>query len=249
MAIAHACTRAWISPARAPWVVTPARTDSLRISDEAQADARGFIQERYGKGFMALPRPASIRQGRGPGRPRGLSPQQCDPDAGRHPGRPDGGAVPAVPPDLEPFSASQMANAIYDSVSVDISADAHLFRATASKLKFSGYTAVYEESRDDDDKEEKEPTLPDLKEGEPLTLKDFAPAQHFTTPPAHYTEAALIRAMEENGIGRPSTYAPTVSTILDRRYVKKEGKCLYITNLGKAVTTWMEKYFSTISLI
>ena len=145
------------------------------------------------------------------------------------------------------FLASQMANAIYDSVSVDISADAHLFRATASKLKFSGYTAVYEESRDDDDKEEKEPTLPDLKEGEPLTLKDFAPAQHFTTPPAHYTEAALIRAMEENGIGRPSTYAPTVSTILDRRYVKKEGKCLYITNLGKAVTTWMEKYFSDIA--
>ena len=106
---------------------------------------------------------------------------------------------------------------------------------------------MYEESRDDDDKEEKEPTLPDLKEGEPLTLKDFAPAQHFTTPPAHYTEAALIRAMEENGIGRPSTYAPTVSTILDRRYVKKEGKCLYITNLGKAVTTWMEKYFSDIA--
>ena len=88
---------------------------------------------------------------------------------------------------------------------------------------------------------------PELQEGEALTLKDFMPGQHFTTPPAHYTEAALIRAMEENGIGRPSTYAPTVSTILDRRYVKKEGKYLLITNLGKAVTTWMEKYFSDIA--
>ena len=228
-------------------LITYMRTDSLRISDEAQADARGFIQERYGKGYVpAAPRQYKTKAGAQDAheaiRPSNVT---LTPDAIR-------GDLTAEQYRLyrliwSRFLASQMANAIYDSVSVDISADAHLFRATASKLKFSGYTAVYEESRDDDDKEEKEPTLPDLKEGEPLTLKDFAPAQHFTTPPAHYTEAALIRAMEENGIGRPSTYAPTVSTILDRRYVKKEGKCLYITNLGKAVTTWMEKYFSDIA--
>ena len=227
-------------------LITYMRTDSLRISDEAQADARGFIQERYGKGYVpAAPRQYKTKAGAQDAheaiRPSNVT---LTPEAIR-------GDLTAEQYRLyrliwSRFLASQMANAIYDSVSVDISADAHLFRATASKLKFSGYTAVYEESRDDD-KEEKEPTLPDLKEGEPLTLKDFAPAQHFTTPPAHYTEAALIRAMEENGIGRPSTYAPTVSTILDRRYVKKEGKCLYITNLGKAVTTWMEKYFSDIA--
>ena len=228
-------------------LITYMRTDSLRISDEAQADARGFIQERYGKGYVpAAPRQYKTKAGAQDAheaiRPSNV---KLTPESIR-------GDLTAEQYRLyrliwSRFLASQMANAVYDSVSVDISADRHLFRATASKLKFSGYTAVYEESRDDDDKEEKEPALPDLKEGEALTLKDFAPGQHFTTPPAHYTEAALIRAMEENGIGRPSTYAPTVSTILDRRYVKKEGKSLLITNLGKAVTTWMEKYFADIA--
>ena len=228
-------------------LITYMRTDSLRISDEAQRDARDFIKSRYGEGYV----PAAARQYK----------TKAGAQDAHEAIRPSNVTLTpeAIRGDLTPeqyrlyrliwsrFLASQMANAVYDSVSVDISADAHLFRATASKLKFSGYTAVYEESRDDDDKEEKEPALPDLREGEALSLKDFAPSQHFTTPPAHYTEAALIRAMEENGIGRPSTYAPTVSTILDRRYVKKEGKYLLITNLGKAVTTWMEKYFSDIA--
>ena len=116
---------------------------------------------------------------------------------------------------------------------------------SASSLKFSGYTAVYEEGRDEE-KEEKLSALPELREGETLSKLGFAPEQHFTQPPAHYTDATLIRAMEEQGIGRPSTYAPTVSTILDRRYVKKEGKYLVITNLGKAVTAWMKQYFPNI---
>ena len=228
-------------------LITYMRTDSLRISDEAQRDAREFIKSRYGEGYV----PAAARQYK----------TKAGAQDAHEAIRPSNVTLTpeAIRGDLTPeqyrlyrliwsrFLASQMANAVYDSVSVDISAAAHLFRATASKLKFSGYTAVYEESRDDEDKEEKEPALPDLREGEALSLKNFAPSQHFTTPPAHYTEAALIRAMEENGIGRPSTYAPTVSTILDRRYVKKEGKYLLITNLGKAVTTWMEKYFSDIA--
>ncbi len=103
--------------------------------------------------------------------------------------------------------ASQMANAVYDSVSVEVEAAGHSFRASSSSLKFSGYTAVYEEGKDDE-KEEKESPLPALREGEALTLKDFGREQHFTQPPAHYTDATLIRAMEEQGIGRPSTYAP-----------------------------------------
>ena len=228
-------------------LITYMRTDSLRISDEAQHDARNFISSRYGERYMpAVPRQYKTKAGAQDAheaiRPSNVT---LTPESIR-------GDLTAEQYRLyrliwSRFLASQMANAIYDSVSVDIDAGAHLFRATASKLKFSGYTAVYEESRDDEDKEEKEPVLPELHEGEALTLKDFAPSQHFTTPPAHYTEAALIRAMEENGIGRPSTYAPTVSTILDRRYVKKDGKNLLITNLGKAVTIWMEKYFSDIA--
>ena len=228
-------------------LITYMRTDSLRISDEAQHDARNFISSRYGERYMpAVPRQYKTKAGAQDAheaiRPSNVT---LTPESIR-------GDLTAEQYRLyrliwSRFLASQMANAIYDSVSVDIDAGAHLFRATASKLKFSGYTAVYEESRDDEDKEEKEPALPELHEGEALTLKDFAPSQHFTTPPAHSTEAALIRAMEENGIGRPSTYAPTVSTILDRRYVKKDGKNLLITNLGKAVTIWMEKYFSDIA--
>ena len=142
--------------------------------------------------------------------------------------------------------ASQMANAVYDSVAVEVEAAGHSFRASSSSLKFSGYTAVYEEGKDEE-KEEKESPLPALREGEPLTLKDFDREQHFTQPPAHYTDATLIRAMEEQGIGRPSTYAPTVSTILDREYVVKEGKYLRITNLGRVVTALMKERFSDIA--
>ena len=144
------------------------------------------------------------------------------------------------------FLASQMANAVYDSVAVEVEAAGHSFRASSSSLKFSGYTAVYEEGKDEE-KEEKESPLPALREGEPLTLKDFDREQHFTQPPAHYTDATLIRAMEEQGIGRPSTYAPTVSTILDREYVVKEGKYLRITNLGRVVTALMKERFSDIA--
>ena len=143
------------------------------------------------------------------------------------------------------FVACQMSNAVYDSISVEIASSGHDFRASSSQLKFSGYTAVYEEGKDEE-KEEKEAKLPELNEGQVLKHHGFLPEQHFTQPPAHYTEATLIRAMEEQGIGRPSTYAPTVSTILDRRYVKKEGKHLVITNLGRAVTGWMKQYFADI---
>ena len=139
-----------------------------------------------------------------------------------------------------------MANAVYDSVSAQIMAGEHEFHASASNLKFSGYTAVYEESRDEESKEEKEGTLPPLTEGQGLALEAYTPLQHFTQPPARYTDATLIRAMEQNGIGRPSTYAPTVSTILDREYVVKDGKYLRPTPLGEVVTGLMEERFSDI---
>ena len=137
-------------------------------------------------------------------------------------------------------------SAVYDSVSAQIMAGEHEFHASASNLKFSGYTAVYEESRDEESKEEKEGTLPPLTEGQGLALEAYTPLQHFTQPPARYTDATLIRAMEQNGIGRPSTYAPTVSTILDREYVVKDGKYLRPTPLGEVVTGLMEERFSDI---
>ncbi len=228
-------------------LITYMRTDSLRISDEAQVAARAFITDHYGKGYC-------------PAKPRQYKTKGAAQDAHEAIRPSDVTLTPeAIRSDLSPeqyqlyrliwsrFLASQMESAVYDTLSVEIGADDHSFRCSASRLKFAGYTAVYEDSREDDEKEDKEPALPELNVGDGLSLKKFEPAQHFTQPPAHYTEATLIRAMEENGIGRPSTYAPTVSTILDRRYVKKEGKHLLITNLGKAVTAWMKKYFTDIA--
>ena len=226
-------------------LITYMRTDSLRISDEAQAQAKELICSRYGAAYYpAAPRKYKTKAGAQdaheairPADPS-LTPEQ-------------------VKPDLTPeqyrlyrliwsrFLASQMANAVYDSISVEIAAGAHALRCSASNLKFSGYTAVYEESRDDD-KEEKESPLPPLNEGENVTLTGFTPAQHFTQPPARYTDATLIRTMEENGIGRPSTYAPTVSTILDREYVIKEGKYLRLTPLGGVVNDLMCQRFPDV---
>ena len=202
-------------------LITYMRTDSLRISEEAVAAAKTFILGRYGEAYY--------------------------PKAARHYKAKAGAqdAHEAIRPSNR-FLASQMANAVYDSVSVQIMAADHEFHASASSLKFSGYTAVYEESRDDDGKEEKENALPPLCEGQSLALERFSPLQHFTQPPLRYTDATLIRAMEQNGIGRPSTYAPTVSTILDREYVIKDGKYLRPTPLGEVVTDLMEQRFSDI---
>ena len=138
-----------------------------------------------------------------------------------------------------------MENAVYDTQTVDIEASGYVFRANSQRVRFPGFIAVYEESRDDPE-EEKVATLPPLREGMQLTLRELKPEQHFTQPPARYTEATLIKALEEYGIGRPSTYAPTISTILDREYVKKENKNLVPTPLGEIVTELMKEKFSDI---
>ena len=143
------------------------------------------------------------------------------------------------------FLACQMSAAVYDSVSIEVESTGYQFRANHSSVKFNGFTAVYEESRDEDEEAPQSP-LPDLKEGEELKLNELTPAQHFTQPPARYTEATLIRALEERGIGRPSTYAPTISTITDREYVVKEGRYLRPTPLGEVVTGLMKDKFSDI---
>ena len=227
-------------------LITYMRTDSLRLSEEAIAAARGFIARRYGQDYC-------------PAQPRRYKAKGNAQDA-HEAIRPSD--VTLVPDEIKKdltgeqyrlykliwsrFLACQMASAVYDSLSLEVENSGYTFRASHSALKFSGFTAVYEEGRDDDGEEGPQSPLPDLKEGEPLALKDTSQEQHFTQPPARYSEASLIRALEEKGIGRPSTYAPTISTILNREYVVKEGKALRPTPLGEVVTGLMKDKFQDI---
>ena len=224
-------------------LITYMRTDSLRLSEEALNAARTFIETRYGTEYY----PPQTRRYKSKGNAQDAHEAIRPSD------------VNLVPDEIKKsltaeqyklykliwsrFLACQMANAVYDSIAIDSESAGYVFRATRSSLKFSGYKAVYEDDRDE---EGVQSPLPDLKEGEPLDLKGLKPGQHFTQPPARYTEASLIRALEENGIGRPSTYAPTISTILNREYVVKEGKALRPTPLGEVVTGLMKDKFQDI---
>ena len=226
-------------------LITYMRTDSLRLSDEATAAARDFILSRYGEQYY-------------PGKPRVYKTKSGAQDA-HEAIRPSNVAL--TPEDIKKsltaeqyklykliwsrFLACQMASAVYDSVSIEVEAAGYTFRANHSALKFSGFTAVYEEGRDDEGEVRQSP-LPDLKAGETVLSQGMEKTQHFTQPPARYTEATLIRALEEKGIGRPSTYAPIISTIMDREYVVKEGKYLRTTPLGEVVTGLMKDKFTDI---
>lgn len=227
-------------------LITYMRTDSLRLSDDATSAAAEFIIGRYGKEYY-------------PGKPRVFKTKAGAQDA-HEAIRPSNVYLTPelIKKDLSPdqyrlyrliwgrFTASQMSNAVYDSVTIDAVSAGYLFRANHSEIKFAGYTAVYEESKDEETGERQKP-LPDLSEGEKVTLEKIDKEQQFTQPPSRYTEATLIRAMEEKGIGRPSTYAPTISTIIAREYVVKEGKYLKPTVLGDVVTVeFMMKYFPDI---
>ena len=226
-------------------LITYMRTDSLRLSDEAQAAARDFILGRYGERYY-------------PGAPRVFKTKAGAQDAHEAIRPSDVTLTPErVKGDLTSeqyrlyrliwsrFLACQMANAVYDSVSVEVEAAGHSFRASSSSLKFSGYTAVYEEGKDEE-KEEKEAKLPELTQGQSLQCRGFDREQHFTQPPPRYTDASLIRAMEENGIGRPSTYAATISTITGREYVVRENKAFKPTELGEVTTKLMKERFPKI---
>ena len=221
------------------------RTDSLRLSDEAIASARGFINEKYGAEYV-------------PAQPRRFKTKAGAQDAHEAIRPTDIMLTPeVVRKNLTQeqyrlyriiwgrFTACQMANAVYDNVAVDIENGEYLFKASSSAMKFAGYTAVYEESQDEEQKQT-ETLLPDIREKDVLIQDRLVEEQQFTQPPARYTEATLIRAMEEKGIGRPSTYAPTISTITSHDYVMKEGKYLKPTPLGEVVTKLMMDHFSDI---
>ncbi|MCI8697781.1 MAG: type I DNA topoisomerase [Oscillospiraceae bacterium] len=226
-------------------LITYMRTDSLRLSEEALAAAKTFIQSRYGKQYY----PEKTRRFKSKGSAQDAHEAIRPSD------------VTLTPEDLKKsltadqyrlykliwsrFLACQMAGAVYDSVTIETESAGYRFRASHSSVKFNGFTAVYEESRDEDEEAPQSP-LPDLKEGEALKLNGLTPGQHFTQPPARFTEATLIKALEEKGVGRPSTYAPTISTITDRQYVVKEGKYLRPTPLGEVVTGLMKEKFPDI---
>ena len=227
-------------------LITYMRTDSLRIAAEAQAAAKTFIAERWGDNYVCKTarkwksRSATAAQDAHeairPSMPE-LTPDEVEQSI-------SGDTAKLYRLIWSRFMASQMADCIQDTVSASITAGDYLFRASGFRVSFDGFTALYEESTDDAKK--RETALPPLEEGQTLKLKKLTADQKFTQPPPLYTEATLIHALEENGIGRPSTYAPIITTIVDRGYVEKDQKKLKTTPLGQAVNTVMMEQFPDI---
>jgi len=227
-------------------LITYMRTDSLRIAAEAQAAAKTFIAERWGDNYVCKTarkwksRSATAAQDAHeairPSMPE-LTPDEVEQSI-------SGDTAKLYRLIWSRFMASQMADCIQDTVSASITAGDYLFRASGFRVSFDGFTALYEESTDDAKK--KETALPPLEKGQTLKLKKLTADQKFTQPPPLYTEATLIHALEENGIGRPSTYAPIITTIVDRGYVEKDQKKLKTTPLGQAVNTVMMEQFPDI---
>lgn len=227
-------------------LITYMRTDSLRVSDEAKNAAAEYIESKYGKSYL-------------PSSPRVFKSKKNAQDAHE--------AIRPSMPELEPsrvkanlttdqyklykliwerFIASQMSDALHDTVSADIEAENCIFKASGYAVKFDGFTVLYEESKDVKDNEENNKVLPPVESGDIIKVKSMEGNQHFTQPPSRFTEATLIKALEENGIGRPSTYAPTITTITARHYVERDGKQLKPTVLGDVVTELMKEHFKHI---
>ena len=227
-------------------LITYMRTDSLRIAAEAQTAAKNFIAERWGENYVCKTarkwksRSATAAQDAHeairPSMPE-LTPDEVEQSI-------SGDTAKLYRLIWSRFMASQMADCIQDTVSASITAGDYLFRASGFRVAFDGFTALYEEATDDAKK--KETALPPLEEGQKLQLKKLTADQKFTQPPPLYTEATLIHALEENGICRPSTYAPIITTIVDRGYVEKDQKKLKTTPLGQAVNTVMMEQFPNI---
>lgn len=224
-------------------LITYIRTDSTRVSEGAIASARDFVEKTYGKQYI-------------PTKPNHYSSKKNAQDAHEAIRPISVSMTPAkvkdsLKPDeyklykliYERFLASQMTSATYDSVAVEISANDYVFKATGRTLDFAGYTIIYKSYSET---EEEDGKIPKLEVGEDLTLHKLAKDQKFTKPPARYTEASLVKAMEEKGIGRPATYAPTITTLAYRNYTLKEGKALKPTELGEVVSDYLDKYFKGV---
>ena len=224
-------------------LITYLRTDSTRVSEEAEKMAKEYIEERYGAEYA----------GEGTERKPGQKIQDAHEAI-----RPT--AISRIPLDLKDqlprdlfrlyqliwkrFTASRMQAAKYETVSVKIGAGEQIFTVASSKLLFDGFMSIY--TQEDEEKEENNLLAGSLNKDTKLTFEEFEEKQHFTQPPAHYTEASLVRELEELGIGRPSTYAPTITTIMARHYVVKENKNLFVTELGEVVNNMMQEAFPAI---
>ncbi len=224
-------------------VITYLRTDSTRIAEEADAAARAYIGETYGQEYVAAGNAGGKQKGKIQDAHEAIRPT----------------AIRRTPSSIKDslsreqfrlyqliwrrFAASRMQDARYENTSIKIQAGSHSFTASANVQTFDGFLSVYDE---EGEKLEKHSLVQKLTQESQLTLTEFEPKQHFTQPPAHYTEASLVRAMEECGIGRPSTYAPIITTLLSRHYVTKENRNLYITELGEVVNGIMQHSFPRI---
>lgn len=223
-------------------LITYMRTDSLRIADDAQRDAVEYLTEKFGAEYVKSRQYRTKKNAQDAHeaiRPTSIS---IHPDSIKD--KLTNEQYKLYKLIWERFAASQMADAIYDTTSASIDADGHTFRASGSSIRFKGYMAVYVEATDK--KEEKSKLLPPLEENQSVKLKEIEGKQHFTQPPPRYTDATLIRELEENGIGRPSTYAPTISTIVSRGYVQRSKKQLVPTELGNVTTEIMKNNFKDI---
>ncbi len=226
-------------------LITYMRTDSLRLSDEAMAEAADFIKSRYGNAYYYGSFHVFKTKGNAQDAHEAIRPTHVELDPERIRGSLTNDQYRLYKLIWSRFLASQMANAIFDTVSIDTECAGHVFRSSHQSMRFAGFIAVYEEGRDDED-EAVGSELPYLELGEKAMPSDIKPEQHFTQPPARYTEATLVKAMEEKGVGRPSTYAATVATIQDREYVNKVEKRLCPTPLGEVVTGLMMERFNDI---
>ncbi len=225
-------------------LITYLRTDSTRISEEADAAAHTFIAEHYGTEYEADTPNEKKNTGKIQDAHEAIRPSDIN----------------RTPSDIKEslsrdqfrlyqliwkrFTASRMANAVYETTSVKIGAGEYTFHVSTSRLAFEGFQSVYQDA--ESEKTKKQVLLTSINEDTKLTLEAFQPKQHFTQPPAHYTEASLVKALEELGIGRPSTYSPTITTIIARRYITKEQKNLYVTEIGEVVNNIMKETFPTI---
>ncbi len=226
-------------------LITYMRTDSLRISEEALSAAKSFILERYGKAYHSgTPRRYRKKEGAQDAH-EAIRPSNVylDPETIKNSLTKDQYRLYKLI--WSRFVACQMSDARYDAIQVDTVCAGHTFRASQQVMKFAGFTAVYEEGKDEE-AEEKLNALPELKGDEHLKCEKTSQEQHFTAPPARYTEATLVKAMEEKGVGRPSTYASIVATIQDREYVIKKDKRLSPTPLGEVVTDLMLERFNDV---
>ena len=225
-------------------LITYLRTDSTRISEEADTQARTYITEKYGEKFVATQQATKKNGAKIQDAHEAIRPSDIE-------------RTPAMVKDSlsrdqfrlyqliwKRFAASRMASAVYETTNVKIGTGEYRFTVSASKISFEGFMSVYTD--EDDEKEENNVLLGSIDQNTKLTLKDLEEKQHFTQPPAHYTEASLVKMLEELGIGRPSTYSPTITTLLGRRYIVKEAKNLYVTELGEVVNQIMKEFFPTI---